>query len=766
MKQVLQHLRSGKIEVADVPAPGVRPGHLLIATTATLLSPGTERMLVDFGRAGLMAKARAQPEKVRQVVSKLRSDGIGPTVEAVRSRLDEPLPLGYSNVGRVIAVGDGVCGFAPGQRVLSNGPHAEVVAVPANLACAIPDEVDDESAVFAVLGAIALNGVRLLEPTFGERFAVLGLGLIGLLSVQLLRANGCRVVAVDLDPERVARARAFGADVGCAAGASDPVRTALEASDGLGVDGVSIAATTKSDAVVRQAAEMCRKRGRIVLVGVTGMGLRRSDFYAKELSFRVACSYGPGRHDPDYEAKGHDYPLPFVRWTAARNFAAVLDAMASRRLEVRTLISRRLPIEQAEGAYAAMLEDRTALGIVLRYAPEDAALTRIRRISPAEPARAPLRIVSAGSVGAGQHVGRAVSSLRVGVIGAGSFARQVLLPAIQAAGARIEVIASAGGTSSLHAARRFGADEATTDVQRLLESRTLDAIFIATRHDSHASLAAAALAAGKHVFVEKPLALDEDGLARVATAYASAGDRQLLVGFNRRFAPHAVRVRELLADGKAPIAIAITVNAGELPPDHWAGDPAVGGGRVLGEACHFIDLASFLVGSPPATVYAVPLGGRGPALDSVSVQLGFAGGSIATLHYWTNGPRAYPKERVEVFSAGRALAIENWRSLRRFDWPGAPRLWMRQDKGHRTEVARFLTSIAAGEAPLVPFEETARIARAIFACVRSAREGACIDLEAMEAIGGMRGAGSPVPSPRALAPAEPRAVLDGGAPAR
>lgn len=702
MKQVLQNLRTGKVEVADVPAPAVRPAHLLVRTAATLISPGTERMLVEFGQAGLLGKARAQPEKVRQLVTKIRTDGVKPALEAVASRLDEPLPLGYSNVGRVLAVGAGVTGFAPGQRVLSNGAHAEIVCVPATLAAAIPDEVGDDAAAFAVLGAIALNGVRLLEPTLGESFAVVGLGLLGLLSVQLLRAHGARVLAIDVDPGRCALARTLGADAVCVARDADPVRAAAEHSAQRGLDGVLITATAKGNDIVRQAADMCRKRGRIVLVGVVGLELERAAFYEKELSFRVACSYGPGRYDPSYEAAGNDYPLGFVRWTAARNFQAVLDALARGTLDVASLISRRVPVAAAEHAYDAILADRRALGVVLEFACEENAdspkllpscNTMLTRAAPRMPRNSSDRVPV------------------VGVIGAGQFARLVLLPALQAAGVRIAAVASAGGVSCLHAARKFGAGEATTDVARVLDSSEIDTVFIATRHDSHASLAVRALEAGKHVFVEKPLAIDALSLDRVVDAWQRSDGIQLMVGFNRRFAPCAVRAKALLAGRAAPIAISMMVNAGELPADHWTRDPQVGGGRIVGEGCHFIDLALFLVGAPLATTSAVRHG------DGATIELGFADGSVATIAYWTNGPKSFAKERVEIFSEGRALLIDNWRALRGFEWAGVRRPWgwSGQDKGHRAGIAAFLAAVAGGGSAPIPFADLVTVSRAALA---------------------------------------------------
>jgi predicted dehydrogenase/threonine dehydrogenase-like Zn-dependent dehydrogenase len=697
MKQVLQHLRSGHIELADVPCPAVRPGHLLIYTSLSLISPGTERMLVEFAQAGLIGKARAQPERVRDVLNKMRTDGILPTLEAVAHRLDAPSALGYCNVGRVLEVGRDVDGFTAGDRVVSNGAHAEVVCVPATLAARIPDEVPDDSACFAVLGAIALNGIRLLEPTLGEHVAVVGLGLLGLLAVQLLRAHGCRVLGL-------------GCDVVMTGEGGDPLSAARAFSRGRGVDGVLITASAKTDEIVHHAAQMARRRGRIVLVGVVGLNLRRSDFYEKELSFQVACSYGPGRHDPQYEEAGQDYPLPYVRWTASRNFEAVLDLLARGALEVRPLVTQRLPHSDAERAYAALVDDAATLGLVLSYPTGMPPTARVTALGPLPAARA---FVPTTPI--------------VGVIGAGQFAKQVLLPAITAAGAPIRTVAAAGGVTALHAARRCSAAEASTDYRAILHTPEITTVFIATRHDTHARLVVEALQAGKHVFVEKPLALDAAELERVRAAVAAHPHLQLLVGFNRRFAPHAVAVRRLLSGRAQPVAIRISVNAGELPAEHWARDPRVGGGRIIGEACHFIDLCLFLVGHPIVTVRAARMGITARD-ETMSIALTFTDGSLATIDYWTNGPRSYPKERIEVFAGGRVVTIENWRLLQRYAWPGVPRMRMRQDKGHRAEVAAFLASVAAGGAALIPFAELEMVTAASFAALRSASEGVAIEL--------------------------------------
>ena len=697
MKQLLQNLRSGEIELAEVPCPLVRPGHLLIQTTRSLVSPGTERSLVEFAQAGLIGKARAQPEKVRQVLEKIRTDGLLPTLETVFSRLDEPLPLGYCNVGRVIEVGAGVQGFRVGDRAVSNGPHAEIVHVPVTLAAKAPDAVDDESAAFTVLGAIALHAVRLANPTFGESFAVIGLGLVGLLTAQFLQAHGCQVLGIDPNAARCGLASSLGCGAVCGGG-GDPVAAARALTGGRGVDGVLIAASAPTDEIIHQAAQMSRKRGRVVLVGVVGLDLRRSDFNEKELTFQVSCSYGPGRHDPSYESGGRDYPLAFVRWTAARNFEAVLQGLARGMLNVLPLVSHRVRHAEAAQAYRGVLDDPQALGIILDY-------------PDAEPPRTRTLELRAASVTASRSC-RPV----VGLIGSGHFARRVLLPALKACAAEVRSIASAGGVSGLHAARKFEAEQTTTDYRDVLDDPKINVVFIATRHDEHPRIATEALESGKHVFVEKPLAIDEEGLARVREAQSRRPDLQLMVGFNRRFAPHAVKIRDELSHRSDPLAVRILVNAGALPSEHWTHDPFVGGGRILGEACHFVDLAMFLVGHPIRSVEAAAV--ESPD-GSVSIQLTFADGSIGAIDYWCNGPRSFPKERVEVFSGGRAAVIENWRRLRGFDWPGLPAMRLRQDKGHDAEIRAFLQRVQDGGAALIPFSELDLVTRATFAVVQS-----------------------------------------------
>jgi len=550
VKQVLQSLKSGAIEVADVPRPAVTRGHLLVQTSRTLISAGTERMLVEFGRASLLNKARQQPERVRQVLDKIRTDGLGPTLDAVRNKLDQPLPLGYCNVGVVIELGEGVSGFAVGDRVVSNGKHAEVVSVPASLCAPVPEGVPDEQAVFTVLGAIGLQGIRLAQPTLGEAVVVTGLGLIGLLTVQLLRAHGCRVLGMDLDAGKLALARRFGAETVDLSAGQDPIAAADAFSRGRGVDAVLITASTRSDEPMHQAALMCRQRGRIVLVGVAGLDLSRDDFYKKELSFQVSSSYGPGRYDPTYEEKGQDYPVGFVRWTAQRNFEAVLDMMAAGRLDPAPVVSHRIAIGDAAQAYALLSAPAESLGIVLEYPATD------------EP---PARTVSLGASRATQAAGPA-GTPGVSFIGAGNYASSVLIPAFAAAGARLRIVASSGGVTSLHAGRKFGFAQTTTDPDAVFADRDTSIVVVTTRHDSHARFVLRALSAGKDVFVEKPLCLtlaelgDIEALHRRLAEVGSAP--RLMVGFNRRFAPQVRRMKELLTGTAGPKAFVITVNAG------------------------------------------------------------------------------------------------------------------------------------------------------------------------------------------------------------
>lgn len=711
MHQILQDMSKGGTAVTEAPAPSVSREHLLIATSTTLISAGTERMLVGFGKASYLDKARQQPEKVKMVLEKVATDGLMTTIEAVQSKLAQPLPLGYCNVGVVAEVGAGVNGFQPGDRVVSNGPHADVVKVPKNLCARIPDGVDDESAAFVVVASIGLQGMRLAQPTLGEAFVVTGAGLIGLLTVQLLRAHGCRVLAIDFDESKLALARQFGAQT-CNPGAGeDPVAAGMALSRGQGVDGVIITASTKSIDPVTQAARMCRKRGRIVLVGVTGLELNRADFYEKELSFQVSCSYGPGRYDPAYEEKGQDYPLGFVRWTEQRNFEAVLDMLASGQLDVKPLITHRFAFEDAPKAYESLTADKAGLGILLQYG--SAVATRMARRIELKP----------GAVFAAQ---RPV----MGFIGAGNYASRMLIPAFKAAGAQFHTIVTAGGINGVIHGEKAGFAEASTDVEGMLAHPAINTVAIVTRHDTHARFVAQALQAGKHVFVEKPLAIDAAGLASVREAFDAAHAQagrpgpQVMVGFNRRFSPQVQKMKALLAPVKEPKSFIMTMNAGAIPANHWTQDNAVGGGRIVGEACHFIDLMRFLAGSPVVSVQARRMGDApGVAIteDKASITLGFEDGSFGTILYLANGAASFPKERVEVFAAGRVLQLDNFRKLKGYGWPGFSKmnLW-KQDKGQTACAAAFLQALESGTPAIAPEEifEVARITLDVAALLR------------------------------------------------
>ncbi|MBN2559854.1 MAG: bi-domain-containing oxidoreductase [Phycisphaerae bacterium] len=719
MKQVLQHLRTGDLQVADVPSPIVRPGHLLIQSRASLISAGTERMLLEFGKGNLIAKARAQPDKVKEVIDKIKADGLLVTMDAVFTRLDEPLPLGYCNAGVVVDVGEGVGGFTVGDRVANNGPHAEMVCVPRNLCAKIPDGVTDGQAAFTVLASIGLQGIRLLEPALGESVAVIGLGLIGQITVQLLLADGCRVLGIDIDPKRLETARRFGAETVDVPGGADPVASAMSFSSGRGVDGVLITASSKSDEIIKQATGMCRKRGRIVLVGVTGLGLRRSDFYQKELTFQVSCSYGPGRYDPTYEEQGHDYPFGFVRWTEQRNFEAILGLLASGRLDVSPLITKEFDHGQAAEAYRSLTEDRDALGILLRYACDESA-----RASTVSLARDESHARRRGrGLGTGSGAGRAV----VGLIGAGGFAKRFAVPSLAKTNARFACAADLNGVAASHMAKKYGFERAASDYRTVLDDPEINTVIVLTRHDTHAPMVLEALAAGKHVFVEKPLCLNAGQLDQVREATARAAGCQLMVGFNRRFSPHVVKMRSLLASRTEPLCMSMTVNAGVSPADSWVQDPSVGGGRIIGEGCHWIDLMSFLAGAPVVRVAAMKIGespGVAVREDKTTITLYFGDGSIGTLHYFGNGHKSYPKETLEVFCDAKTLRLDNFRELRGYGWAGFKKMKLaRWDKGHAEEYKRFIETVETGGRALIPFEEIENVMQATFAAVESAQSG-------------------------------------------
>lgn len=699
MKQILQDMAKGGTTVTEAPAPQCSKGHLLIATSVSLISAGTERMLVGFGKASVLDKARQQPEKVKMVLEKVQTDGLLTTYDAVKSKLAQPLPLGYCNVGVVTEIGSDVDGFQVGDRVVSNGPHADMVKVPKNLCAKIPDNVTNEAAAFTVVASIGLQGIRLAQPTLGECFVVTGAGLIGLLTIQMLIANGCRVLAIDFDQHKLDLAKQFGAEVCNPAKGEDPVSAGFAFSRGIGVDGVIITASTKVSDPVTQAARMSRKRGRIILVGVTGLELNRADFYEKELSFQVSCSYGPGRYDSGYEEKGQDYPVGFVRWTEQRNFIAVLDMMSSGMLEVDALITHRFEFEDAPKAYDVLTEDKTGLGILLKY--NSSIETRIEK----KVVLRPIQIDKQNAV--------------VGFIGAGNYASRILIPAFKKANAQLHTIVTSGGINSVIHGEKAGFSEASTDLDDLLNNTNVNTVAIATRHNSHAFFVEKALKSGKNVFVEKPLALTLQEVDNIESIYHQNIEKnqytRVMVGFNRRFSPQVQKMKTLLESVKEPKSFIMTMNAGAIPADHWTQDNSVGGGRIIGEACHFVDLMRFLAGSKIVSIQARRMGETDSVQileDKASITLGFEDGSFGTIFYLANGASSFPKERVEVFTAGKVLQLDNFRKLKGFGWSNFAKmnLW-RQDKGQDACANAFVDSVRNAKESPIPADEIFEVAR-------------------------------------------------------
>lgn len=704
MKQIIQSFKTGETILEEVPAPQIRRGCVLIQTTRSLVSLGTERMLVEFGKSNLFSKARQQPDKVKQVLDKIKTEGLMPTLEAVFNKLGEPLPLGYCNVGNVVAVGEGVTDFKIGDRVASNGQHAEYVCVPKNLVAHIPDGVSDEEAAFTVIGSIGLQGIRLLNPTLGETVVVVGLGLIGLLSAQLLIANGCRVIGTDVDESKLALAKEWGV-IPFNPLQGDVIKFVEGQTGTVGADAVLITASAKNNDIISQAARMSRKRGRIVLVGVIGLDISRTDFYEKELSFQVSCSYGPGRYDEDYEQKGIDYPLPFVRWTEKRNFETILQTIASGKLKVEPMITEVIPLEDYQKIYGDIGHSRS-IASLLKY--------------NENPVLSPSHTIQIGNT-------TFVASKGVlGIIGAGNFTKMTLLPALKPTAANKKYIASKGGVSGTALAQKYGFTHSTTDYKEILNDKDVDLVLITTRHDLHSEMTIESLHAGKHVFVEKPLALNEEQLARIIQVQKDAGV-SVTVGFNRRFSPHAEKMKELL--GIAPMNVVATMNAGFIPSNVWVHDLKVGGGRIIGEACHFIDLITFLTGSRVKSVCMNAMGVNPEEnTDNASILLKYENGSTGVINYFANGSKAYSKERVEVYSQERTLILDNFRKTEGFGFKGFSKLKTPLDKGHKKQFQLLIDRIQKGGEPLIPFDEIVNTTRASFAALESLKSGSWVNL--------------------------------------
>lgn len=711
MKQILQSFKTGSTELAEIPVPMVSKGKLLIHTTHSLVSIGTERMLVEFGKSNLISKAYQQPERVKMVLDKIKSDGLIPTIETVFNKLEQPLPLGYSNAGVVVEVGEGVSGFAVGDRVASNGQHAEYVCIPQNLVAKIPSNVSQEEATFTVIGSIGLQGIRLCAPTFGETIVVTGLGLIGLLTAQMLLANGCRVIGIDIDENKCLIARKWGVITVNPSDGSDPVKVVTEQTGGAGADGVIITASAKNNDIISQAARMSRKRGRIILVGVIGLELNRAEFYDKELTFQVSCSYGPGRYDELYEQKGNDYPLGYVRWTEKRNFEAVLDSISSGKLVVKDLITELIDIDNFQAVYGDIGKTHSIASIFKYPVSEKEADVLNHTIT-----------MSKSDLSASKGV--------VGVIGAGNFTKMTMLPALKNTGASLRVIASSTGVTGTSLAKKFGFINSTTDYRQILDDKNVDTVIITTKHNSHAKFVNEALIANKNVFVEKPLALNDEQLQSIIDTYNSVtGVKSLMVGFNRRFSPHTQAIMKSLGNNPCPININLTMNAGFIPREVWVHDMSVGGGRIIGEACHYIDLCVFLTGSKVTSVCMSSMGDNPQAnTDNASILLKFKNGSNAVVNYFSNGSKAYSKERIEVYSRERTWVTDNFRTTKAFGVRGFKNLKTKIDKGHKAQFTEYIRSIQKGGQPLISFSEIINVSRASFAALESLKEKRWIDL--------------------------------------
>ncbi|RPI88589.1 MAG: hypothetical protein EHM41_00770 [Chloroflexi bacterium] len=715
MKQLLQNLRSGETLVADVPIPAPQYGEVLVKTAASLVSAGTERTLVSFAEKNLVGKARSRPDLVRQVLDKARREGFLTTVEAAFNKLDQPMPLGYSSAGMVVALGDGVEGIHVGQRVACAGGnyavHAEYAAVPHILVTPLPDKVAFEVAAFTTLGAIAMHGYRLAEVQLGERVAVIGLGLLGLLMVSIARAAGCRVLGIDLNPDRVLLAEKLGAEAVLRNHAEDAAQVF---SSGRGCDAVLICADTKSDDPVELAGTIARDKAKVVAVGAVGLTIPRKIYYEKELTLVNSRSYGPGRYDPSYEEEGKDYPIGYVRWTEGRNMESFVDLLAEELVDVLPLITHRYPIEQAPDAYDLITGKReeSFLGVLLTYpdsTTEDADHRRV--VIPRAGSSKPLE----GYI------------LRAGVLGAGGFASAVLLPALKGTpGVYLVGIASASGFTAAHAARKFGFRYAASREEELLQDPDVNTIFVLTRHNLHARQVCSALSLGKNVFCEKPLALNREELDDIEEALQGGQGGLLTVGFNRRFAPLAQKLKAFFASSPEPLIIHYRVNAGYIPASHWVHDPVQGGGRMIGEGCHFVDFLVYLNGEVPISVQATGIPDLGRYReDNVVLSFEFPNGSVGVVSYLANGDKAFPKERVEVFGGGRAAVLDDYRKLELVHEGRRETVKsrMRQDKGHTAELNAFAAAVGAGGPAPIPYEQIFGVHQAVFAAVEALRSG-------------------------------------------
>ncbi len=707
MKQLLQHIKNGKTVIEDVPIPTPREGMALVKISASLVSAGTERMVVEFAEKGYLGKARSRPDLVKQTLDKAKREGVMPTVQAVFNRLDQPMALGYSSAGTIIALGKNMQGFKIGQRVACAGGgfavHAEYNVVPRNLLTPLPKNVDFESAAFTTLAAISMHGFRLAEPQLGENIAVIGLGLLGLLTIQLAAAAGCNVLGIDLDPKRIELASSLGLE---AVSRKQAESASVAFTANRGFDAVIICADTPSNDPIELAGVIARDRARVVATGAVGLTIPRKIYYEKEISFINSRSYGPGRYDASYEENGNDYPIGYIRWTEGRNFQASVDLMSSRKLKVESLISHRFPIEDGVQAYEVITGKKKEpfLGVLLKYSDEKQETSK-RVEFPLIPRSASL------------------SSVKLGVLGAGLYANATLLPVLKNnKDFELVGIASSGGLHAQHSGKKYGFQYATSSEEEIINDPNINTVAILTRHDSHADLVVKAFKAGKHVFVEKPLAINSKQLSIISKQLLATDHCLLLAGFNRRFSPLAQSLSSFLSHRSEPLHAHYRVNAGYIPLNHWTQDPILGGGRIIGEACHFIDLITFLVGAAPVKVSAHALTDNGKYReDNVSMTFTFPDGSIGVVDYLANGDKSFPKERLEVFCEGKIAILDDYVKLETIENGRRKTEGGAQDKGWRSEMSVFAGAIKSGVGAPIPYEQLIGVTKSTFAAVESLR---------------------------------------------
>ena len=697
MKQVFQDIKNGKTIIENIPYPFLKDNEIIVKSLCSLISPGTERMLAAFGKANLIDKAKQQPEKVKDVLNKISTDGLLETFEAINHKLEEPIPLGYSNVGEILEIGSKVKNLKVGDRVASNGPHAEIFSVNQNLCSLVPDDVLNEEAVFTAIASVALQSIRLAKPNFGENFLVSGLGLIGLITAQILIANGCEVFGVDVDEDKCLMAKTFGVKTLNISQNDNQVEWCLKNTSDIGIDGAIITASSDSNLPINMAARSCRKNGRIILVGATPINLSRQIFYKKEISFRVSCSYGPGRYDKTYEEDSIDYPIGYVRWTEKRNFEAILNSFAKKTLNTKSLISHSLFFSEINDAYEILLNDKKALGILINY--ENKKLETKTHISNNHP-----------------HLKRSRESILeneplFGFIGSGNYAKRVLLPIFSKAGAKFHSLITNNSSNSIYLAKKYNFPIIGSDVNQIFKDKNCNAVVIATRHDSHAEYIINSLEVGKNIYVEKPLCLSIEELNSIESKYQEINNNNsksplLMVGFNRRFSPLIKQLKSNLESLDSHKSFTYTVNAGYVDSTNWIHNPKLGGGRLIGEACHFVDLLRFLADSEIQNLKIVSTPEANYLSDNFVLQISFKDGSIGSINYFKNGDKSYPKERLEVFSGGTIQIVDNFRKLR--VW-GANKLknirLIRQDKGQLNCIKEFINAIKDGDKSPIEFNE-------------------------------------------------------------